>query len=225
MKEVKRLIRCDNGHFYDGGKYDECPHCNSTKIPEETVFIGKHVTEEDIDRIRAAHKKTKADEEVVAPKVKKGRYEDVFSDSETERKKSRRSKEKDENLTKQLYAGTIGTEPVTGWLVCIAGVHEGEDFKIKRGRNFIGRAGNMDISLSGDRAVSRDKHAILTYDPKGNTFFLQLGESNELCYVNGVPILVPTKLKINDRITLGDSELIFIPFCSDAFSWSKKDAE
>ena len=49
MKEIKRLTRCSHGHFFDGGKYDECPHCNNTKIPDVTVFVGDKINEEDFD--------------------------------------------------------------------------------------------------------------------------------------------------------------------------------
>ena len=79
----------------------------------------------------------------------------------------------------------------------------------------------MDISLSGDKTISRERHAILTYDPKGNVFMIQPGDSSELCYLNGQLVLIPTQLKANDRISLGESELMFVPFCSESFMWEK----
>ena len=190
MKEVKRLIRCSNGHFFDGGKYDECPHCNNTRIPDVTVFMGED----------AAETAEPAKVEVTAQITKE--------DNKTT-----------DNHTVHYFQKSIGTEPVVGWLVCVKGVHFGEDFKIRSGRNFIGRSGAMDVSLSGDKAVSRDKHAILTYDPKSNSFMIQPGDSSELCYLNDEMVLIPTKLGKNERISLGESELMFVPFCSDDFRW------
>ncbi len=186
MKEVKRLIRCANGHFFDGGKYNECPHCNNTRIPDVTVFVD----EKELSKTAPAEE-------------------------------AREENKAAENYTVHYFQKSIGTEPVVGWLVCVKGVHFGEDFKIKSGRNFIGRSGAMNISLSGDKAVSRDKHAILTYDPKSNSFMIQPGDSSELCYLNDEPVLIPAKLKANDRISLGESELMFVPFCSDVFTWER----
>lgn len=217
MKEVKRLIRCDHGHFFDGGKYDVCPHCNNTKIPDVTVYVGNKYNEEDfVNPSEVTEEESSAEnaDNAVAATDNEETFEDVFSVSEKEIEEAGT-----DNYTVHYFQKAIGTEPVVGWLVCVKGVHFGEDFKIKSGRNFIGRSGSMNISLSADKAVSRDKHAILTYDPKSNSFLIQPGDSSELCYVNDEAVLIPTKLKLNDRISLGESELIFVPFCSDTFSW------
>ena len=221
MKEVKRLVRCDHGHFFDGGKYDVCPHCNNTKTPDVTVYVGNKYDEEDsVNKAAVAEDETPAaDTDKTAEDVEsRETFEDIFSDSKKETEETGA-----DNYTVHYFQKSIGTEPVVGWLVCVKGVHFGEDFKIKSGRNFIGRSGSMNISLSADKAVSRDKHAILTYDPKSNSFLIQPGESSELCYVNDEAVLVPTKLKHNDRISLGETELVFVPFCSDTFSWTNNN--
>lgn len=207
MKEIKRLIRCENGHFYDSGKFSECPHCNNTRLPNVTVFAGDKYNTED-DSPAETNRST-------------GYTELVYEEKDSAAALDATAEKPAENLTVHYFQKAIGTEPVVGWLVCIKGVHFGEDFKIKSGRNFIGRSGGMNISLSGDTAVSRDKHAILTYDPKSNSFMIQPGDSSELCYLNDEIVLVPSKLKVNDRISLGESELMFVPFCSDDFSWDK----
>lgn len=231
MKEVKRLIRCANGHFFDGGKYDECPHCNNKKIPEVTVFMPEPMHEEDFAEGKHNYdgpvydfRESAADDEVIT--VSKADKEKAEKSEPAVKVTPRFQDEKPSNgHTVHYFQKAIGTEPVVGWLVCVEGMHSGEDFKIKSGRNFIGRSGDMNISLSGDRTVSRDKHAILTYDPRSNTFIIQPGESSELTYLNNEALLVPTKLKLNDRIALGETELIFVPFCSDDFSWEKQKSE
>lgn len=225
MKEIKRLTRCNNGHFFDGGKYDFCPHCNNTKIPEVTVYVGdkykmEETENEEVQTNKEPEETAQEKSEDVNGAQEKAVVEDVCSSSE---KEAEMKKQPDaDNYTVHYFQKTIGTEPVVGWLVCVGGIHFGEDFKIKSGRNFIGRSGNMNISLSADKAVSRDKHAILTYDPKSNSFMIQPGDSSELCYLNGEIVLIPAKLKANDRISLGETELMFIPFCSDVFSWEKE---
>lgn len=197
MKEIKRLTRCKNGHFFDAGQYDECPHCNNRNEPDVTKMDSKI-----FESIKEEEKN----------------YTDIFSYSSPEKKSEAAE---NESMTVHYYQRALGAEPVVGWVVCVEGVHFGEDFKIKSGRNFIGRSGTMDISLSGDKAVSRERHAILTYDPKGNVFMIQPGDSSELCYLNGQLVLIPTQLKANDRILLGESELMFVPFCSESFTWEK----
>jgi len=118
-----------------------------------------------------------------------------------------------------FFSHTIGMEPVVGWLVCITGEHFGEDFKLKSGRNFIGRASNMDVSITRDTTVSRERHAVLVYEPRGNVFIVQPGDSKELCYLNDEVVLAPKEIKVNDKLLVGKTQLMFIPCCSKEFNW------
>lgn len=68
--------------------------------------------------------------------------------------------------------------PVTGWLVVVDGPGKGSAAQLGFGHNTIGRGPAMRVRLDfGDRKISRDTHATLTYDPKGNAFYLQQGKS------------------------------------------------
>ncbi len=212
MKEITRLIRCDRGHFYDGGRYEECPHCNNTTIPPVTEYIAQDAEEVKRPTVQEPVR-------VKSEKVFTDIYSNTERDAVTTGYRTSALSNDNENHTMHYFQKTIGAEPVVGWVVCTKGMHFGEDFKIKSGRNFIGRSGSMNISLSADRAVSRDKHAILTYDPKKNVFMIQPGDSPELCYLNDETLLIPTQLKAYDKIALGESELMFIPFCSESFNW------
>ncbi len=205
MKEIKKLSRCPRGHFYDGSKFESCPHCSNTQTPNVTVMGGV----ENDDEITLVEPIPEQAQPVVRPSG--GKTETVYLQGNPTVEQS--------SMTVQFYQKALGTQPVVGWLVCVRGVHYGQDFRIKSGRNFIGRGGNMDVCLSADRTVSRDRHAILTYDPLGKSFILQPGESAALCYLNRKPVLVPTELHSGDRIALGDTDLIFVPFCSESFSW------
>jgi pSer/pThr/pTyr-binding forkhead associated (FHA) protein len=108
-----------------------------------------------------------------------------------------------------------------GWLVCVGGEYFGEGFNLKAGQNFIGRALTMDVPLAKDTSVSRNRHAIVTYDPKGRVFYLQQGESNGLTYRNGELLLAPSKLEPYDKIQVGGSEFVFAAFCGEKFSWEE----
>lgn len=116
-------------------------------------------------------------------------------------------------------AGSNDVDPVVGWLVCVKGKHFGESFVITSGRNSVGRGISNKIILSKDNAVSREKHAWITYEPKRRQFFIQPGESSGLTYLNDENIMGTEKLKANDKIEIGDGMYIMIPLCGDQFSW------
>ena len=111
--------------------------------------------------------------------------------------------------------------PCVGWLIALNGVHIGQDFHLRVGKNYIGRDAGMDIALTGDKSVSRNKHAIVIYEPKHHKYFIQPGESNELVYVNDEVVLLPMTLKPYDVIVIGDIELWFMPLCDDQHNWSE----
>ncbi len=111
------------------------------------------------------------------------------------------------------------TEPVVGWVVAIAGEHFGEGFQLKTGRNFIGRNSSMDVALTGDQSISRDRHAIIVYDNKSNIFLVQPGDAKELFYLNNHVVLSAEQLHAYDILSLGKTQLLFVPLCSDKFNW------
>lgn len=95
----------------------------------------------------------------------------------------------------------------------------GESFHLKSGRNFVGRDKSMDVVLDGDKTISRQKHAIIVYDPKSKRFIAQPGESKELFYVNDEVVLSNVVLNPYDSLEIGKSKLLFVPFCSEKFCW------
>lgn len=110
--------------------------------------------------------------------------------------------------------------PCVGWLVALGGEQIGTDFRLKVGKNFIGRNSDMDVALTGDKSVSRDRHAIVVYEPKSHLYLVQPGESSSLVYRNNEVVLSPVKLGAYDVITVGDVNLLFMPLCGDQFNWS-----
>ncbi len=111
------------------------------------------------------------------------------------------------------------TEPVVGWLVALNGSYIGESFCLKAGRNNIGRWTKMDVALPQEASVSRDRHAILTFDPSGKKFFIQPGEGGALVYLNDNILLTPLEIHDGDVVRLGDCRLLFKSLCGEAFTW------
>ncbi len=110
--------------------------------------------------------------------------------------------------------------PCVGWLVALGGVHVGTDFRLKVGKNFIGRSAAMDVALTEDKSVSRDKQATVVYEPKEHLYLVQPGEASTLVYKNNEVVLTPTKLEAYDVITVGEVNLVFIPLCNKDFNWT-----
>lgn len=109
--------------------------------------------------------------------------------------------------------------PCVGWLVALSGEHIGTDFRLKVGKNFIGRNRKNDIALTEDKSVSRDRHAIVVYEPKMHMYLVQPGEASTLVYLNNDVVLTPVKLQAYDMITVGEVNLLFMPLCGDRFNW------
>lgn len=238
-----KLSTCPKGHFYDADKYASCPYC----VPQdeaEAVTEALNMTTEDFSTGAssigvssdgapsigvtssgavqqpvstqtsvAAHQPTVGQASAAAGSVKRKTSFINTAVSGWE------EPEEDENCTVGYYAQVIGVEPVVGWMVCIKGAYRGESFKLKSGRNFIGRAANMDIVLGADQSVSRLRHAAVVYDPKSRAFIVAAGDARELCYLNGEVVVTSQKLKAYDVLTLGNTELMLIPLCGEKFSW------
>lgn len=114
------------------------------------------------------------------------------------------------------------TAPVCGWIVCISGARQGKDYKIRMGKNFIGRADDMDIQILGDNGISRRNHAVIVFDPKKRETVLLPGDSNGLVYHNEAAVYTPTRLGSYDVIEMGNSKFVFVPFCGEHFMWEEK---
>jgi hypothetical protein len=109
--------------------------------------------------------------------------------------------------------------PVCGWIVCIEGSSRGHAYKIKVGKNFIGRADDMDIQILGDDKIAHRKHAVIAYDPKKRNTVMLPGDSGELVYCQGEPVYTPIELAVNNNIEMGNSKFLFVPFCGSDFNW------
>ena len=129
----------------------------------------------------------------------------------------------DDNNTIRHIPTKNGIEPVVGWLVCVEGEYKGKDFRLKSDINFIGRSPRFDVNLEKDLSVSRDVHIKVVFEPKSGKFLVTPGESKELAYLNGDVVLERRELQAYDTISLGESKLLFVPLCSDKFSWEEKN--
>lgn len=187
------IVRCKNGHYYDDRRYKTCPHCGIDFNAYAAKMQGS------------------------APDNDKTLAFEAPDDSKTVS-----YPEEDDAVTVSYYSAKMSAEPVVGWLVCISGEDKGRDFRIKAGRNSIGRANTNDIVLRSDATVSREGHAEIVYDHRSNRTFIVSGNSTEVM-VGGVIVTAPKELFGRDRIRIGQTDFVFAPFCFGDLNWDVLD--
>ena len=118
----------------------------------------------------------------------------------------------------------MGFDPVVGWLACVEGPSRGKSYTIRGGINSIGRGDRMDITITGDRTISMENHARISYSDRNNRFNLLPGDGRNIVYLNGEEVFSATPLQAYDLIDFGETKLLFVPLCGERFTW-KQEAE
>lgn len=114
-------------------------------------------------------------------------------------------------------------DPVAGWIVVVKGPGRGQAVALGIGQNSLGRGADQRARIDfGDDTISRETHAVVTFDPKGGKFYLTHGaQARNLVYLNKTPVLQFTELKTGDEIEIGNTILRFCGFCSEQFKWDE----
>lgn len=232
-----QLKRCDQGHYFDPTKHSGCPHCgikiDFDFLPQSPLSGG---VDEDQKTVAMNAPPPPSAPPPSAPSAHSAPVQSPMysSDDRTVAHVPQASPiippvqrpvvqggsaASNDNKTIGIFRKKIGIEPVVGWLVCFDGADRGRDYRIISQRNFIGRSEKMDICISGDETISRDGHAIISYNPKKNSFMLYPGESRGIVYLNDDEVVTASELKPYDIIELGQTKLLFIPFCGEKFQW------
>lgn len=198
------LKRCDNGHYYDGDIYKECPQCKGAGQGSmmQDLSFGDYADEEDTVT-------------VALPRAQNRQQASYRADE-------------DEPMTVALqkpqaansgHARKPSFKPVAGWLVCVRGTDFGSSFTIRLGKNYIGRSKDMDIVLHGDDSIAMNQHAVIYYVPKYRRFAAAPGESGKLFYLNKDAVVRPVWIKQHDILRFGSASFMFMPLCGEHFSW------
>ena len=188
------IVLCANNHYYDDKKNSVCPYC-------EKMFSGETQRPEDNlnEQLTSYIDPIEFDDDV---QLTEGYGEEV---SEFDR-------------TIGIFTVETPNRLTAGWFVCVSGEEKGKSYPIFSGRNFAGRSLEMDIVLSEDEMISREKHFSVVFDPKSRNFFLLPGTGHT--YVGGEPISSERILQEGDVIQAGQSEYMFIPFCKEGRDWN-----
>ena len=185
------IVKCPNNHYYDDQKNASCTYCAKLE--------SGRVSSDDFNEQYTSY--------IVPDDYDEGAVMTEAYGEDVEE-----------------YEKTIGifTDPsnnilTAGWLVCMTGAEKGKSYVIASGRNFAGRSLDMDIVITGDPYVSREKHFSIVYDPKQVSFYLISGEGP--VYLNEEPVIGVKELKDGDYILIGSNEYAFVPFCKKGREW------
>jgi hypothetical protein len=114
-------------------------------------------------------------------------------------------------------------DPVVGWLVVVGGPGLGAFRPIYEGNNGIGRSKHQRIPLDfGDDTISSEEQAYIRYDSMDRSFLFvpNLSKTN-IVAINDKKPTGALKLDLMDVITMGRTQLAFVPFCGEEFDWSE----
>jgi hypothetical protein len=187
------LERCRQGHYYDPGMHTTCPHCG---VPD--LDLGRTV-----------------------PRRPASEFATGTSEVRTQPRDAPAPGGSEPGVTVGVMREKIGIDPVVGWLVCVEGPDKGMDYRIRAENNSIGRSEQMRICIDGDDSVSRDNHALISFDPKSNLFTLVPGLAKGLVYLNEQAVFTPQPLHPFSKIQLGKTMLLFVPLCGELFQWTQ----
>lgn len=119
--------------------------------------------------------------------------------------------------------GDFHQDPVVGWLVVVGGLGLGAFRPIHEGNNAIGRGATQRIPIDfGDNTISTEEQAYIRYDSMDRSFLFvpNLAKTNVVAVNNKKPTGA-VKLEPMDMITMGRTQLAFVPFCGVDFDWSE----
>ena len=198
------MQRCENGHFFDRSKSAVCPYCNPA--------YGE------------VNRTIPLDQATGAPDFGAGSFSSGFDTNS------------DSGIGHTIALGTVSEvtvaitpkgesgksyDPVVGWLVCVDGPDKGTDYRIHSGNNSIGRGGTAQIRIMGDNSISKENMAVVTFDAISKMFYFLAREGRNVIRVNNGALLPGQSCELHayDRILLGSSVMMFVPFCGGEFSW------
>jgi hypothetical protein len=96
-----------------------------------------------------------------------------------------------------------------GWLVAVGGEQAGQDFRLTRGRNVLGKSAQCDVVLKD--ALASDRHAVLEIREGGEAVLEDLG-SRHGTFADGGRVEGRCVLKDGERVRVGGTELVYRSF-------------
>jgi hypothetical protein len=106
----------------------------------------------------------------------------------------------------QLTHSQHTAKAVVGWIVCMVGQQQGQDFRLHDGRNVVGTAADCDIVVFDPYLSAR--HSVIICDSKDCRYVIQDLDSRNGTYVNRQRVMKQDLID-NDEIRFGQAEFRF----------------
>lgn len=108
---------------------------------------------------------------------------------------------------------------IHAFVIAIDGPMIGASYACYNEKTRIGRGKENEISLNRDGIVEEMPCAFITYDRFECKYSITPTDAGTVIRLNEEPIYEETALSLYDRISLGDTDLMFIPVCGEKFRW------
>lgn len=199
-----KLVQCPNGHYYNQEINTCCPVCgkNPGEVFSSELKIMQGPRESSVEDVTVSIDADSAGSEDVTVSIFDAN--DFSGD--------------DSSMTVMMVDDGKAWSPVVGWIVCVEGTSIGRDYRLHSQRNFIGRAGDMDVSVFEDEKIAMRSHCSIVHEPVKNEFMLVPGKDTATIY-NGKQLEKYVKLAEGDRFKIGESTFAFVPFCKGDVIW------
>ncbi len=204
------LRKCKVGHFYDGDKFPECPHCKNNVSERVSKTSERKTVDEKKNETRAL-----------------GSIEEKRQEREEKRQNQRRpideeiesnSLEIENKKEIDLPQRKTDLGPVVGWLVGIQGNEYGRSYELFATSNTIGVATSNIVSIK-DSNLCNTSHCIICFDVNSLNFFIDYENSGGKIRVNNYRVSENVYINYMDVIEIGESAYTLIPICKDGFTW------
>lgn len=243
------IVACGKGHFYDKSM-GRCPQCAAEQaavngIGSEVLDYGKTMPNagggaadpnatmpvtggnagygiQDVPPTRPLSGDAQSGGNAVGATRPESKFDFDTTDFNGKRGRDSANLVKDYPETRPAGFVEMGNfNPTVGWLICIEGPNRGTDYRIHTGNNCVGRSPQNDIFLQGDLSVSARDNCSIAFDNRGSKYFLFRGTGRNMVYVNNKAVTETVELNTYDVITVGNTNLMFVPLCGEHFSWNR----
>lgn len=181
---------------------------------------------EEAARLARAAPAARTPEKIAAPAVERDSIPTTrVVRAEAQKPKAEPAQEKTQLVRGRMpiERGTFEQDPVVGFLIVVGGPGLGSYRAIYEGNNTVGRSASNRVPLDfGDDAISSEAQAYIRYDSNDRSFLFvpNLAKTNVVS-VNEKKPTGAVELKPMDVITLGRTQVAFVPFCGKEFDWSE----